>query len=169
MNMNMNMIVIVLLILVPAQIILGYRSGLVKGIQKFIGWVTLGLVFVLVEMMIRFHKAANQIDVLICLILLVIVLLVWGVIRTVLLPAKMLSRIPVIKGVDKLLGMILGILEVMILLWLLDALLLHYTMGNVGSQLNQWMQANKFLRWMYENNYLLVFEKWAEERLIARF
>ncbi len=165
----MNMIVIVLLILVPAQIILGYRSGLVKGIQKFIGWVTLGLVFVLVEMMIRFYKAANQTDVLICLILLVIVLLVWRVIRTVLLPAKMLSRLPVIKGVDKLLGMILGILEVMILLWLLDALLLNYTMGNMGSQLNQWMQENEFLRWMYENNYLLVFEKWAEERLIARF
>ena len=160
----MNMVVIVLLILVPTQIILGYRSGVVKGIQKFIGWVTLGLVVALVEMMIRFHKAANQTDVLICLILLVIVLLVWRVIRTVLLPAKMLSRLPVIKGVDKLLGMILGILEVMILLWLLDALLLNYT-----SQLNQWMQENEFLRWMYENNYLLVFEKWAEERLIARF
>lgn len=165
----MNMVVVALLILVPIQIVLGYRSGLVKGIQKFIGWITLGLVFVLAEMMLRFYRTGNQTDTLICLILLVIVLLVWRVIRTMLLPAKMLSKLPVIKGVDKLFGVILGILEVMILLWLLDALLLNYTLGNMGAQLNAWMQENVFLHWMYENNYLLVFEKWAEERLIARF
>ena len=165
----MNMVVVVLLILVLIQIVLGYRTGLVKGIQKFIGWITLGLVFILVEMMLRFYRRGSQTDVLICLILLVIVLLIWRVIRTILLPAKMLSKLPVIKGVDKLLGVILGILEVMILLWLLDALLLNYTLGNMGTQINVWMQENVFLHWMYENNYLLVFEKWAEERLIARF
>lgn len=165
----MNMVVIALVVLVPLQLVLGYRSGLVKGIQKFIGWITVGLAFVLIEMMLRFYKSSDKTDAFICLILLVILLLVWRVIKTVLLPAKMLSKLPVIKGMDKVMGMVLGILELMILLWLLDALLLNYSMGNIGDMLNIWMQENKALRWMYENNYLLTFEKWAESKLIAYF
>lgn len=165
----MNMVVIVLLVLVPLQIVLGYRSGLVKGTQKFIGWISVGLAFVLIEMMLRFYKNSSKTDALICLILLVILLLAWRIIKTVLLPAKMISKLPVIKVVDKLLGVVLGILELMILLWLLDALLLNYSMGSVGALLNNWMQENEILRWMYENNYLLLFEKWAESKLINCF
>ena len=165
----MNLVVLVILVLIPVQIIQGYRSGLVKGIQRCISWFVIALLFILIEMLYRFYKTSNTTDALICGILIVIVFLAWRVIKTVLLPARMLSKLPVIKGADKVLGVAFGIVELLIMIWLLDALLMNFSLGANGMMINNWMQENKYLRWLYENNYLITFEKWAEAKLIARF
>jgi len=163
----MNYVLIVVLVLVAVQACWGFQSGLVKSIQRFIGWIVAGVAFVLLDMMVRFFQGKNNLYTFLTFLLLSVLVLAWRIVHVVLLPAKMLAKLPVVHGADKVLGVVFGIIEVAILVWLVDALLQNFGFGEVGAKLTYYMKENKVLNWMYENNYLLVFEKWVEGRIVG--
>ena len=76
-------------------------------------------------------------------------------INVVLFPAKLLAKLPVVKSVDKLLGVVLGIVEVVFLLWTIYSLLTVFDVGLIEEKILHYTQDNEILRWIYRNNYLI--------------
>lgn len=169
MNGNVNYVFIGCILLLASMAWWGFHTGLVKSLNRFLTWIVVGLGFILVEMMVRFYRGDNTTDAFISFLLLVILVLLWRVIGVVLLPAKALAKLPVIHGLDKLLGILFGIAEVFILFWLVAALLQAYEFGSTGAFLREQIQSNSYLNWAYENNYLITLERLLEKKMMQSF
>ncbi|MDO4512619.1 MAG: CvpA family protein [Lachnospiraceae bacterium] len=167
--MEVNFYLIVCVVLLVTMAWWGFRTGLVKSINRFLTWIVVGLGFVLVDMMVRFYRGENTTDAFISFLLFVILILCWRVIRFVLLPVKALTKLPVIHGLDKFLGILFGVLEVLILFWLVAAILQYFEFGRIGDYLRGQIHADRGLTWLYQNNYLMTFEKWLETKLVETF
>ena len=59
-----------------------------------------------------------------------------------------------IHWVDKVLGIVTGALETVLLLWTVYVFIMLWGLGPVGQQILQYTQENAILSWLYQNNYL---------------
>ena len=56
--------------------------------------------------------------------------------------------------VDKLLGIVFGAFEVVLVLWTLYALMMMMDIGVVGEFIREHTQRSEILKWIYDHNYL---------------
>lgn len=161
----MNYVFLFCVLVLASAVCWGYRTGVVKGFQTFLGWLVLGGAFILLEMTYQFYKAENKTDALITFLIFIILCLGYKVVCALLLPAKLLSKLPVIQSVDKFLGIAFGVIETLIIIWIADAVLMNYGFGIIGEKLTYYMQENEILNWLYQNNYLIRLEQIWEQNL----
>ena len=63
-------------------------------------------------------------------------------------------KLPIVSWADKLLGIIVGILETILILWTLYTFVMLMDLGAIGNQIVSYTKESNVLRWFYENNYL---------------
>ena len=97
--------------------------------------------------------------VVIAVLLVVVVGIVHHLLGIVFFSAKMVSKLPVISWVDKLLGMVAGVLEVVVILWMLYLLIVKAGLGGFGQKVLEYTAENPVLSWIYEYNPLAM---WVE-------
>lgn len=94
-------------------------------------------------------------------ILMVLMLTILGVVQFLLKPiffsAKLVVKLPIVSWADKMLGILAGILETVLLLWTLDFFVMIMDMGAISAQILEWTRGNIVLKWFFENNYLALF------------
>lgn len=135
---------------------MGASRGLVDEIVSFISIIATTFSIALVVMAIKSLLEGNIIDFLIATIMTLIVAIILKVIKVVVLPAQLLAKLPVIHGVDKILGLILGILEAIAIMWALFSFIAAFGMGVWGDQIMLTVNGNGFLKYLYNHNYLVV-------------
>ena len=72
----------------------------------------------------------------------------------VLFPAKLLSKLPVFHLLDKLLGVVFGAFEVVLVIWTLYAFIMMMNMGAIGQLILSYTEESSVLLWLYRHNYL---------------
>lgn len=94
-------------------------------------------------------------------ILMVLMLTILGVVQFLLKPiffsAKLVVKLPIVSWADKMLGILAGIMETVLLLWTLDFFVMIMDMGAISAQILEWTRGNIVLKWFFENNYLALF------------
>lgn len=65
------------------------------------------------------------------------------------------SKIPILKGVNKVLGIIAGLLQGLIMVWLFFYLITIFQSTNWGQNILSMIQSSSFLSSLYENNIIL--------------
>jgi len=93
-------------------------------------------------------------NVVIMVLLLCIVGIVNHLLGVLFFPAKLITKLPLVKSLDKILGIVVGILETVLILWTVFTLIMILNMGMIGQQLLEYTQGSPILLWFYENNYL---------------
>mgnify|MGYP003505604485 CR=1 FL=1 len=93
----MNILLIIVLVLLAFNVITGYKKGFVKSLISFVSLIILGIIAVLVINGIHGYVEGNFLTVLIMIVLLVVVSIVHHLINLVLLPAKLLSKLPIVS------------------------------------------------------------------------
>lgn len=83
------------------------------------------------------------------LILAIIIVFVIGAVLDI------VSKLPVINTANKTLGVAVGALKGILVIWLLLAILSFFSVTEVGRTLIAWIYENPVLIWIYENNPLL--------------
>ena len=68
--------------------------------------------------------------------------------------AKLISKLPVIHWADKLLGVVIGVLETLLLLWTVYTFTMTFGTGTVGQLILTYTEENPVLLWLYRYNYL---------------
>ncbi len=156
----MNILAIIVLVLFLWKIADGYKKGMVKEIISFISLLVLCLVAALIRMGLSSYMEGEFVGVAVAVVLLALLSIAHHLVGAALFPAKILSKLPIIHWADKLLGMVVGALEVVMILWTVYLFIMHSAMGVVGQQILSYVQGNSVLYWLYRYNLLAG---WVEQ------
>lgn len=135
MGLEINIMLVVVLGLVVFKIVTGYKQGMVKEIISFVSLIITCIVVVLIGAGLHSYMDKQIVGIIITVVLLAIVGIVHHLLNIVFFSAKVISKLPIISWADKLLGMVVGVAEVVILLWTLYILMGYFDLGEIEAVL----------------------------------
>lgn len=163
--MDWNIVLIIAAIVLLCAVTDGYKKGMVRSIISFVSLIITCIVVALLGSAAKNYFDGEVMNVIAMVLLLCLVGVIRHVLNLVFFSAKALSGLPIISWVDKLLGIVVGVFETVLLLWTLYILAAIFEMGTVGEILLNNTQSSPILLWIYQHNYLA----WAVGQVIAVF
>ena len=155
----MNLLFVIVLIVMFFNIVSCYKKGMVREIISLISLIVMCVVVALIGNGLNSYFDGEIANVIIAVLLLCLVGIVHHLLGVVFFSAKVISKLPIVSWIDKLLGMLFGIVETILILWTIYAFIMMLDMGMIGQQILVYTRENQILTWLYENNYLAV---WLE-------
>ena len=152
--MNLNLMVIIVLIVMFCSMVDGYKKGMVKSIISFISLIFTCVVVVLLGNALHSYFDGKIFNVIIMVLLLGLIGIVRHLLGVVFFSAKVISKLPIVHWADKLLGIVVGILETVLILWTIYTFIMFMDLGILGQQILDFTQESKILTCLYQNNYL---------------
>ena len=152
--MGINILVILVLAFMVFKMWDGYNKGMVKEIISFVSLIFLCLFVVLVGNGLSSYYDGKFLNVIVMVILLVLLGIAHHIINVIVIPAKLIAKLPVVKNCDKVLGVVVGILETVIILWTIYTFTMMMDLGMIGDCIRQCTAENSVLLWMYQHNYM---------------
>lgn len=153
--MNINIVFIIALMILVAYSIDGFRKGLVKGIMCVVSYV-LGIV--VLGILIKGAGNVMQkswMNVLMALILLALIRVIYRVLKLILDSCRLVSKLPVIKWVDKTAGIFLGMAQGVCLIWILFILFGCFDFMNLNTWIMSQVAESSLLKLLYHSNYIV--------------
>lgn len=150
----MNIVLIAAIIVTIYKITDGYKKGMVKEIISLVSMVVLCLVAGLIAAAAQNYVRGQIGGVIIAVFLLCCIGIVHHLLGVIFFSAKMIVKLPVIHFADKLLGIVFGVFEVVIVLWTLDTFIMMSEAGTLSGIIIGYMADNSVLTWIYQHNWL---------------
>ena len=103
-------------------------------------------------------EAENYMYVLSSRVLSVVVtyLVVKLLLKTLIFSLEMVTKVPGLSLLNRIAGALLGLLQQLLLIWLLLLVVAVLSMTPVGGQVYEFVQGSSVLHWLYENNPILL-------------
>lgn len=152
--MNLNLMVIIVLVVMICGMVDGYKKGMVRELISFISLIISCVVMVLLGNALNSYFDGNIVNVVIAIILLCIIGIVRHLLGVVFFSAKVISKLPIVSWVDKLLGVVVGILETVLILWTIYTFVMLMDLGTIGQLILDYTAESQALTWLFEHNYL---------------
>lgn len=156
----MNILLIVAALFMICKIVDGYKKGMVKEIISLVSLIVVCAVVALILRGVNSYWDKDYINVVIAVALLVVIGIAHHVLGVIFFSAKVISKLPIVSWMNKLLGMVFGILETVLILWTIYTFIMFMDLGIIGQQILVYTQESPVLTWVYEHNYLA---KWLVE------
>lgn len=153
--MEINILLIILIIIACWRIVQGFRNGMIDEISRLISLVAALFVLSLAVMIIYGFMEENKKNVIVAVVALVILGCVFHLINFIMKSLKTLARLPVISLLNKVLGMITGLAEVIVICWIMYTVIQMFPVGEVGEQIMAWTYKSEPLMKLYETNCIL--------------
>ena len=125
----MNILLIVLALIMIWRIAMGMNRGGVRETIAFVNVIFAALVLGLVSMVINAYHAGNYIGIALFVIAIVAVSVIYSILKIVFFSAKVISKLPVVSSADKLLGLLIGVAETLIIYWAMCCVFLYVDFG----------------------------------------
>ena len=154
MENGINLLLVAVIILAVVTVTLGYKRGMVKAMVSLISLVVLCVVGALLANGVSSYNSGRFFHVALVVILLGAIGFAHHMLSIVFFSAKLVTKLPVISSVDKLLGIVFGILETVLILWTMYTFVMMMDLGVIEQLILSWTGENGFLTWMYQHNYL---------------
>lgn len=151
---NLNIMFIIVVIAIICKMADGYKKGMVKEIVSLVSMIVLCLVAALIANGIHSYVDGKFFNVVIAVVLLSALGIVHHLLSLVFFSAKMLAKLPVVHFVDKILGVVFGAVEVILILWTIYTLIMMMDIGVTGQVILAYTDDNPILLWIYQHNYL---------------
>lgn len=152
----MNILLIVVAIAALYKLVDGYRKGMVREIISLFSMIVLCLVAGLIAFGAKGYVKGNVGGVIIAVFLLCLIGIVHHLLGVVFFSAKAITRLPVIHFADKLLGMVFGVFEVVLILWTIYTFILMGNAGVVAGIISGYTADSQILTWIYRHNWIAV-------------
>lgn len=161
----MNFLLLIVILAAILKAIDGFKKGMVKEIISLVSLAVLCAVAALLAQGVSNYNDGKIFNAVVAVVLLVLLGVVHNLLKIVFFSAKLLSKLPVIHFLDKLLGVVFGVFEVVLLLWMVYTLVMMLELGAVEEVIIAYTRENEALTWLYRKNYLAYFI----ENLLSRF
>lgn len=162
----MNLLLIIFLVVMLCNIVNGYKRGMVREIISFVSLIVMCVIVVLIANGVQSYLEKEMSGVIVAVLLLCVVGILHHLLGVAFFPAKMITKLPVIHWLDKLLGMAVGALETVLILWTVYTFIMFFGMGMIGHQILAYTQESELLSSLYQYNYLAHWiGVWGEEVL----
>ena len=150
----MNIVFFVVLLLLIGGGVKGYKRGMVEEVNTVLALV-LALaaiaMFVVAAQGYMEHETLRTILGIVCM---TVAILVYKIADFILSSLKLISSVPVLRGVNKLLGFGVGVLESVLLIWAIFTVIVAFEFGGISNYILTQMRENALLTWLFKNNYL---------------
>lgn len=150
----MNILLLAVIVVTILKIMDGYKKGMVKEIISFVSLVVMCVVVLLLGSGLHSYMEKEILGVVIAVLLLVILGIAHHALKLVFFSAKLISKLPIVHSADKILGMLVGALEVVLILWTIYTFIMYFEMGMIGNLMIEYSRDSKILTWLYEHNIL---------------
>lgn len=150
----MNILLIAAALFMICKIVDGYKKGMVKEIISLVSLLVVCAVVTLILRGLDSYWDEDYLNVVIAVVLLIVIGIVHHILGVVFFSAKVISKLPVVSWLNKLLGMVFGILETVLILWTIYTFIMFMDLGVIGQQILVYTQESPILTWIYEHNYL---------------
>lgn len=150
----MNLMLIIVLVLLICNVVRGYKNGMVRSIISLVSLIVLCAVAALICNGLQSYFDGEIINVIVLVLLLCVLGIVQHLLGVVFFSAKMIAKLPVVHFADKVLGIVVGILETILILWTIYTLIMILHLGMVGTYIVEYTADSRILTWFYEHNYL---------------
>lgn len=157
--MDINLFAVIVLIVLFFNMCEGYKKGMVKEIISFVSLIFLCLFAALAGNGIGSYHDGKMLNVFVTVFLLAVLGILHHLIKVAVFPAKVISKLPVIHGLDKILGVAVGALETILILWTVYVFVAIMNLGEIGTYIMNSTTEIPALAWLYEHNQLVV---WLE-------
>lgn len=153
--MIINVLFVIAAMFAIGKMAQGYKRGMVKEIISFISLIVVCLIIALLANGLRNYLEQEMVNLVVTIILLAVIIVIHSFISVFFFTAKVISKLPVVSWVDKLMGIFVGALEAVLFIWVLYYFTLILDMGTVGTWVTDSAKENTILAWLYQNNYLV--------------
>ena len=150
----MNLLFIIFVIVIVATIAAGYENGMVRQFIALVSMVICGVVIALIVKGLQSYMDGQLLNMIFIIILLCVIGIVSHILSIVLAPVKLVAKLPVVKWLDKLLGLVFGACEAIFLFWIMYTCVMMLDLGMIGEQILEYTSQSNLLSWLYQNNYL---------------
>lgn len=152
--MNINILLIAAAVAVLFKLVDGYKKGIVREIISLISMIVLCLAAGLIALGAEGYMKGRVGGVIISVFLLCLIGIGHHLLGVVFFPAKVITKLPVIHFVDKLLGAVFGIFEVVLILWTIYTFILMGNTGVIAGIICEYTANSQILNWIYQHNLL---------------
>lgn len=165
MSFEINILLLCVIALAVVNVIVGYKRGMVKAVISLVSLVVLAVVVSLLAYGIGKYHDGRFFHVALVVILLSALGLAHHLLSVVFFSAKLVTKLPVVHTLDKLLGIAFGVLETVLILWTVYTFTMMMNLGEIGSLILAWTEQSTILTWLYQHNYLA----YGISRLLSEF
>ena len=155
--MGVNLLVLAVLAVLVLKAVGGYKRGMVKEVIMFVTLIITCIMIALITNGISSYNSGRIFNVVLMFLMLAVLGIVQLVLKPIFFSAKLVVKLPIVSWLDHALGIFVGVLETILLLWTLYFFTMIMDMGGVQEQILEWTRGNLVLRWFFENNYLALF------------
>ena len=161
----MNILLIVFALIMVWRIAMGMKRGIVREVIAFVNVIFVALVLSLLSMAINAYHAGNYLGITLFVLGIVIVSVIYSILKIVFFPAKVISKLPVVSSADKLLGVLIGIAETLLVYWTMCCLFMYLDLGVLEEQLMDMIKESALLTGVYKYNLLGVILDTLKDKL----
>lgn len=152
--MNLNLLQIIVAVILVCMVMDGHKKGMVKSLISLISLLITCVVLFLIGNALSSYFDGRFFSMILTLLLLAAIGLVHHLLNVVFLSAKLIVKLPIVHSLDKLLGIVVGILETILIVWTIYSFNVFRDLGTLGQVLVDYTRDSKILTYLYENNYL---------------
>ena len=142
--MNLNLLLVIMAVVLICMVMDGYKKGMVKSLISLISLLITCVVLFLIGNGLSSYFDGKIFNVILTILLLAAIGLVHHLLNIVFFSAKMIVKLPIVHSLDKLLGIVVGILETVLIVWTIYAFNIF----------RDYTRDSRILTCLYENNYL---------------
>lgn len=151
-EIQMNIMLIFVAVCALFKIVDGYKKGMVKEIVSLVTLTVMGIMIVLISKGLHSYMERQTVGVIIAVVLMALLGIVHHLLNVVLFSAKMISKLPVIHWLNKVLGAAFGILEVFLIVQIIYTFIMYFGLGMIGQQILEYTRESVFLTKVYQYN-----------------
>lgn len=153
--MDLNITFIALVILLLVGIYAGYNMGFAKSLAGFISFIVTALMLGLFLRIYHTFTHGQALSLVITVIVLIVLGAVYGILRVFLKSLKAISKLPVIFAIDKLLGIVMGVIVIVTLFEVVAIAANLNFLGAYSSHIVNDIETNTLLTLLIKYNYLI--------------
>lgn len=150
----MNILLLIVLIVLICNVVEGYKKGMVKSVISFVSLIIVCIVAILLGNALKSYMDGEIFNVVVLIILLCLIGILRHLLDVVFFSAKVISKLPVVSWVNKVLGIVFGFLETVLIIWTIYTFIMLLDLGVVEQMLLDGTAESKILSWLYQHNYL---------------
>ncbi|MDE7224009.1 MAG: CvpA family protein [Acetatifactor sp.] len=148
----MNIMLIVAAVWALFKLVDGYKKGMVKEIISLVTLIIMGIMVVLISRGLHSYMEKEIVGVGIAVVLLALLGIVHHLLGVVFFSAKMITKLPVVHWLNKVLGAVFGILEVILTLQIVYVFIMYFGLGMIGQQILEYTRESAVLTKIYQFN-----------------
>ena len=150
----MNLVFFIVLLLLIGGGVKGYKRGMVEELNATIALILALAAISMFVVAVSGYMEHVTLRTILGIVCMTIAILVYRITDFILSSLKIISSIPVIRGVNKLLGFGVGVLEAVLLIWVVFIIIVAFAFGGISSYILDSIKESELLVWLFQNNYL---------------